>query len=156
MGCSKGSGQGKTNYRVLSGEEAVIDIEASEEWKSKLQNLLNEYPPEKSVQCSWNRIVLQIDAQKKRLVQRGEKCKGGKRSKERLSVPLCCSATGERLRLLVTGDAAWPHVFKEHVEIAFYVLLQQKAFDDHGDIWRMFRWIEPYDEERKTENPAAW
>jgi hypothetical protein len=46
MGCSKGSRQGKTNYRVISGEEAVIDIEAAEEWKSKLQNLLNEYPPE--------------------------------------------------------------------------------------------------------------
>jgi hypothetical protein len=34
----------------------------------------------------------------KNLVQEGDKCKAGKLSKERLSVLLCCSATGKKLK----------------------------------------------------------
>jgi hypothetical protein len=34
------------NFRVLSGEAAAVDTEATEECKLKLQNLLNKYPPE--------------------------------------------------------------------------------------------------------------
>jgi hypothetical protein len=50
---------------------------------------------------------------RKSLIQKGEKCKGGKVSKERLSVLFCCSATGEKLKPLVIGNAAHPRVFKE-------------------------------------------
>jgi hypothetical protein len=58
------------------------------------------------------RIVLRTDAQKI-LVHKGKECKGGKLSKERLSVFLRCSATGERLRPMATGNAARPRVFEE-------------------------------------------
>jgi hypothetical protein len=50
---------------------------------------------------------------KKSLIQKGEKCKGGKLSKERLSVLFCCSATGEKLKPLVIVNAARPLVFKK-------------------------------------------
>jgi len=54
---------------------------------------------------------------RKSLVQRGEKCKVGKLSKERLSVLLCFSAAGEKLRPSVIGNDARPSVFKEqHVD----------------------------------------
>jgi hypothetical protein len=50
---------------------------------------------------------------RKSLIQNGEKCKGGKLSKERLSVLFCCSATGEKLKPLFIGNAARPRAFKE-------------------------------------------
>jgi hypothetical protein len=50
---------------------------------------------------------------RKSLIQKGEKCKGGKLSKERLSVLLCCSTTGEKLKPLVISNADCPHAFKE-------------------------------------------
>jgi hypothetical protein len=34
------------NFRFISGEAAAVDMEAAEEWKSKLQHLLNKYRPE--------------------------------------------------------------------------------------------------------------
>jgi hypothetical protein len=50
---------------------------------------------------------------RKSLIQKGEKCKGGQLSKERLSVLFCCNATGEKLIALAIGNAARPCAFKE-------------------------------------------
>jgi hypothetical protein len=54
---------------------------------------------------------------KESFVQKQEECKGRKLYKERISVPLCSSATGEKLKLLVVGNAVQPCIFKEqHVD----------------------------------------
>jgi hypothetical protein len=50
---------------------------------------------------------------RKSLIQKGEKCKGGKLSKERVSVLFFRNVTGENLKPLVIGNAACPRVFKE-------------------------------------------
>jgi hypothetical protein len=34
------------NFRFLSGESAAVDMEAVQDWKSKLQQVLSDYPPE--------------------------------------------------------------------------------------------------------------
>jgi hypothetical protein len=34
------------HFRFLSGESAAVDMEEVEDWKSKLQQVLSEYPPE--------------------------------------------------------------------------------------------------------------
>ena len=52
--------------------------------------------------CSQNR---------KSMVFKGESFKGGKFTKERLSIMLCCSATREKLKPLVIGNAARPRAF---------------------------------------------
>ena len=48
------------------------------------------------------------------MVFKGESYKGGKFAKERLSIMLCCSATGEKLKPLVIGNAARPRAFKQN------------------------------------------
>lgn len=53
----------------------------------------------------------------KNFVQKQEKCKGRKLYEERISVPLCSSATGEKSKLVVIGNAVQPCIFKEqHVD----------------------------------------
>ena len=44
----------------------------------------------------------------------GESCKVGKFAKERLSIMLCCSATGEKLKPLIIGNAARTRAFKQN------------------------------------------
>jgi len=39
----------------------------------------------------------------KTLAEKGDTVRGGKMAKERLTVLLCCSASGEKLKLLVIG-----------------------------------------------------
>ena len=48
------------------------------------------------------------------MVFKGESCKGGKFAKERLSIMLYCSATGEKLKPLVIDNAARPRAFKQN------------------------------------------
>ena len=48
------------------------------------------------------------------MVFKGESSKGGKFAKDRLSIMLCCSATGEKLKPLVIGNAARPRAFKQN------------------------------------------
>jgi hypothetical protein len=60
-----------------------VDLEASEDWTSKLSQTVNKYPPENPFNAdetgfSYRQIL------KKSLVLKGEKYKGGKLSKERL------------------------------------------------------------------------
>ena len=51
---------------------------------------------------------------RKSVVFKGESCEGGKFAKERLSIMLCCSATGEKLKPLVIGNAARSRAFKQN------------------------------------------
>jgi hypothetical protein len=74
---------------------------------------------------------------RKSLVQKGEKCKVGKLSKERLSVLFCCSATGEKLRPLVIDNAALPCVPREQYTPNVCQLTgvpAKKGMDDPGHI----------------------
>jgi hypothetical protein len=45
--------------------------------------------------------------------KKGDDCAGSKRSKERLTVALCASMTGENLRPLVNGKCENPRCFKK-------------------------------------------
>ena len=52
------------------------------------------------------------DTTKATLKVKGDKCAGGKCSKERLTVALCASMTGEKCVPLVIGKCKKPHCFK--------------------------------------------
>jgi hypothetical protein len=116
---------------------AAIDMEAAKEWKSKLQNLLNEYPPENQFNADETGLFYR-QMPRKSLVQKGGRCKGGKLSKERLSVLMCCSATGEKLRPLVIGNVHDLTYLNNNMwtlnSCLLHVVLQQKCLDDHSDI----------------------
>jgi hypothetical protein len=50
---------------------------------------------------------------RKSMVFKGEPFKGGKFGRERLSIILCCrSATGQKLKPFIIGNAARPRTFK--------------------------------------------
>jgi hypothetical protein len=75
---------------------------------------------------------------RKILVQKGGRRKGGKPSIERLSVLMCCSATGEKLRPLVIGNVHDLTYLNNNMwtlnSCLLHVVLQQKCLDDHSDI----------------------
>jgi hypothetical protein len=63
------------------------------------------------IQTRWDCFIDKCS--EKASIRKGKKCKRGKLSKERLRVIFCSSATGEKLKHLVT--APHPHAFKEHL-----------------------------------------
>ena len=50
---------------------------------------------------------------RKSMVFKGESCKGGEFAKERLSIMLCCSATGEKLKPLIIDNATRPRALSK-------------------------------------------
>jgi hypothetical protein len=78
-----------------------------------LTTLLSEYQPENQFNADETGLFYR-QMPGKRVVQKGEKCKDGKLSKEKVSVLFfCCSAIGEKLKHFIIGTAARPRVFRE-------------------------------------------
>ncbi|KRZ84385.1 Tigger transposable element-derived protein 6 [Trichinella sp. T8] len=76
-------------YRSVRGEAAGVNLYTVDTWKDRQQVLLNDYRPDG---------VFNAD-------EMGENCSGGKLSKERLTVLLCCNESGtEMLKPLVIGS----------------------------------------------------
>lgn len=97
---------------VLSGESASVDETVVEEWKSRLDRITEGYSLENIFNADETGFFYRL-LPKNSLVQKGtEKCSGGKHSKERMTVLLCVSSTGEKLKPLVIGKAAKPRCFK--------------------------------------------
>jgi hypothetical protein len=76
------------NFRSLSGESAGVDSEAAENWKSKLNLVVSEYPPENQFNADETGLFYR-QMPRKSLFHEGGKCKGGKLSKERLNILFC-------------------------------------------------------------------
>jgi hypothetical protein len=69
----------------LSGELAGADVEAVEHWKSKLHQIINEYPPSNQFNTDETGLFYR-QMPRKSFIQKEEKCKGGKIPQERLNV----------------------------------------------------------------------
>jgi hypothetical protein len=53
------------------------------------------------------------DTSRKTLFVKGDDCAGGKRSKERVTLALCASMTGEKIKPLLIGKSRQPRCFKK-------------------------------------------
>jgi hypothetical protein len=92
------------NFRVLCGESANVDKEAADDWKRHCA-AEDQFNADETA-------VFYRQLPRKSMVFKGESYKGGKFAKERPSV-MCCSATGEKLKTLIIGNAARPRAFKQ-------------------------------------------
>ena len=101
------------NFRSLCGESASADCNAAEDCKAKLTEFVKDYPPENQFNADETGLFFR-QLPTKSLVSKNEKCFGGKMPKERITVLLCCSVTGEKLKPLVIGNAAKPRAFSRN------------------------------------------
>jgi hypothetical protein len=67
---------------------AGVDLDASEDWKSKLNKVVSEYPAENKFNADETGLICR-QMPRKGLVRKGEKCNGEILYKERLSVLFC-------------------------------------------------------------------
>ncbi|KAK3090197.1 hypothetical protein FSP39_009953 [Pinctada imbricata] len=95
----------------VCGESADVDMKLLENYKSNLPSIVAEYSPENVFNADETGLFFRA-LPDKTLASKGEECKGGKLAKERLTVLLCCSAKGEKLKPFVIGKALNPRCFK--------------------------------------------
>ena len=96
-------------FRRVTGEEGSVSEDMVRDWKSQL---LEEFSPDDIFNADQTGLFWKC-LPDKTLSLKGEKCSGGKRSKDRITVLVCSSMSGsEKLPLLVIGKFAKPRCFK--------------------------------------------
>ena len=82
--------------KVQSGERGAVDLNIVQNWKSKLSESCDGYAPSDIFNMDETGLFYR-DTMKNTFFKKGETCIGGKRSKERITVGLCASMTGNYL-----------------------------------------------------------
>ena len=95
----------------LSGEQASVDPETVHSWKERLPEIINGYNPCDIYNMDETGLFFRALPDRS-LVVKGSDCAGGKKSKERLTVALCVSTSGEIEKPLVIGKSLKPRCFK--------------------------------------------
>lgn len=99
-------------FRKISGEEREVNDAVLSLWKEKIaSDILEKYSPSDIFNADETALFYRM-LPTKSFVEKGDTCKGTKQSKERLSVLVACSMSGERLPLLVIGKSKNPRCFK--------------------------------------------
>ena len=100
------------HFKKVCGEERNVSPHNAENWLSiTLPELLGRFLPEDVYNLDETGLFYKLKPDKT-LDFKGHKCSGGKKSKERLTVLVGASMTGEKLPLLVIGKAKNPRCFK--------------------------------------------
>ncbi|XP_069105883.1 tigger transposable element-derived protein 7-like [Argopecten irradians] len=86
----------------ISGESADVDDDVVNTYKKRLPEIVCGYEPKDVFNCDETGLFFRI-LPDKTFAKKGKSCKGGKLPKERLTVMLACSETGEKLKPLVIG-----------------------------------------------------
>ena len=106
--------QKRHNVRLatLSGEAADVDPVVVDDWKKRLESICEGYDLRDIFNADETGLYYRA-LPSRSMVVRGDEAKGGKKSKERITVLLACSAVGEKLKPLVIGNSAKPRCFKK-------------------------------------------
>ena len=96
---------------VICGEAADVDQGTVDDWRVRLPSICKAYQLCDIFNADETGLFFRA-LPTRSMVAKGDSCKGGKMSKERITVLLCCSATGEKLTPLVIGRSQNPRCFR--------------------------------------------
>ena len=103
----------KVVHENLFGESKSVNEETVNEWKQKLPELIKEYEPQDVFNADELGLFYRLQPSKT-YTFKGQKCKGGKKSRERVTILLCSNMNGtEKFDLFAIGKSANPKSFKE-------------------------------------------
>ena len=95
----------------LSGERGDISQETVDDWTKRLPQICEGYSLENVFNADETGLYFRA-LPSKSMVVKGQDYAGVKTSKDRITVLLCASATGEKLKPLVIGRSAKPRCFQ--------------------------------------------
>jgi hypothetical protein len=108
--------EAQCKFLIASSESAAVYMEAAEEWKSKVQNVLSELLPENQLNTDETGVFYRR-IPRKRLVQKGDKCKGGKLCTERYSVPFAVVLLVKNRNAVRRSVITEKHVDTKHLPV---------------------------------------
>ncbi|GFS96812.1 tigger transposable element-derived protein 4 [Trichonephila clavipes] len=108
----------------MCGESSSVDINVYSKWQNSLSDLIKEYEPRNIFNTDETGFFFKCLPEKTFTLKK-EKCRGGKHSKEVLTILLAVNMDGsEKITPLAIGKSAKPRCFKALLE-------QDLTFDDY-------------------------
>lgn len=95
-------------FRSMSGERGDVKTAT---WLTRLPSVCQDYAPKDIFNMDETGLFFR-GTTRKTFHFKGDECAGGKMSKERITVAICASMTGEKVKLLVIGKSRKPRSFK--------------------------------------------
>ncbi|CAI6370038.1 unnamed protein product [Macrosiphum euphorbiae] len=137
-------------FKSICGESASTNLTIVNEWKSKISEIVTGYEPQNIFNADETGLFYRA-LPDKTFSYKGESCSGGKIAKERLTVLLCVSMSGEKLKPLVIGKSVKPRCFKG-IDVS-KLAVEWKA---NSKAWMtthiMTDWLQRLDQQMKTQN----
>ncbi|XP_013793871.1 tigger transposable element-derived protein 6-like, partial [Limulus polyphemus] len=124
ISCSVLSGKGASvNEETINDWGASVNEETINDWCSRLESMCEGYSLKDIFNADETGLFYRALPTHSQVIC-GDKCHGGKNSKERITVLLGCSATGEKLTPLIIGRAANPRCFRGYSTSSLSVTYQ--------------------------------
>lgn len=115
-------------YRTVNGEAASVDTATVDAWKETVASVISGYAPRDIFNADEAGLFFKVQPSKT-LSLKGEACHGGKCSKERLTVLLCCNSDGsELMKPWVIGKFRNPRCFKNIRHVPCHYRNNSKAW----------------------------
>lgn len=100
------------SFKTVCGEGGDVSLTEVADWKDRLTAFLNSYELKDILNVDETGLFFRA-IPKKSLTLPNESCKGGKMSKERITIMFCCNALGEKETPLIIGKSLRPRCFKK-------------------------------------------
>lgn len=138
------------SFKSICGEAAAVDLSVVADWKKKLLTIMKEYSPRDIFNADETGLFFRA-LPNKTYALRGEKCAGGKASKDRLTILFCTNMIGNKEKPLVIGKSKNPRCFKNsHVEKLPIEWYYNKKSWMTREI--MTDWLNKFDRKMQREN----
>ena len=136
-------------FKTMSGERGDVDDSVCEDWKKKLPDICEGYEPKDIFNMDETGVFFRA-GKRTTFVVKGSDCAGGKRSKERITVALTASMTGEKLKPLVIAKSRQPRCFKgiDSSKLPVHYKFNKKAWMN-SSVFEV--WIKSVDRKMKRE-----
>ena len=135
--------------KTISGESASVDDATIDSWQPVLKSILNRYSPCDVYNADESGLFYNL-LPDKTLAIKGDPCKGGKRSKERLTVLLCCNMDGsDKLKPLIIGKSENPRAFRGVRELPCSYKANKKAWMTSAFF---IQWLNAFDAKMGVKN----
>ncbi|XP_060868646.1 tigger transposable element-derived protein 4-like [Metopolophium dirhodum] len=99
-------------FSTISGESNSVNTEITQNWLEKVWPKLREGYTDDQIYNADETGLFYRMLPNRTLKFKGEKCSGGKMSKERLTVLVSASMTGKKMKLIIIGKSRNPRCFK--------------------------------------------
>lgn len=111
------------------GEANDVPMNSISDWRNgEVAELINKYSPNVVFNADEAGVFFQLEP-KKTLARKGDKCVGGKASKQRITALFCCNKSGtEKQKIFIIGKSAKPRCFKNRKSLLCIYKFNKKAW----------------------------